>query len=89
MGGAESEGPKVPRGLYMYGGVGTGKTMLMDLFAESAPPEFQASFCYVKGWNARPHSLAPQAGAACACCNDEIPIQSNCCSIRLNVKESR
>ncbi len=34
----------------MYGGVGTGKTMLMDLFAESAPPEFQASPYYVKGW---------------------------------------
>ncbi|CAL5221501.1 g3705 [Coccomyxa viridis] len=41
LGGSESERPKAPRGLYMYGGVGTGKTMLMDLFAESAPPEFQ------------------------------------------------
>ncbi|KAK9844048.1 hypothetical protein WJX81_002985 [Elliptochloris bilobata] len=30
-----------PRGLYMWGGVGTGKTMLMDLLAASAPPEFQ------------------------------------------------
>ena len=46
--GSESERPKAPRGLYMYGGVGTGKTMLMDLFAESAPPEFQASPCHVK-----------------------------------------
>jgi len=25
------------RGLYMYGGVGTGKTMLMDMFYESVP----------------------------------------------------
>ena len=43
LGGSDSEKPKVPRGLYMHGGVGTGKTMLMDLFAESALPEFQAS----------------------------------------------
>jgi len=26
------------RGLYMYGGVGSGKTMLMDVFVECAPP---------------------------------------------------
>ena len=30
-----------PRGLYMWGGVGTGKTMLMDLLAANAPPEFK------------------------------------------------
>lgn len=28
-------------GLYMYGGVGCGKTMLMDLLVASAPKEFQ------------------------------------------------
>ncbi len=29
------------RGLYMYGGVGVGKTMLMDLLAKNAPTYFQ------------------------------------------------
>ena len=28
-----------PKGVYLYGGVGRGKTMLMDLFARSIPPE--------------------------------------------------
>lgn len=28
-----------PRGLYIYGAVGRGKTMLMDMFYESAPTE--------------------------------------------------
>eukprot|EP00798_Chlamydomonas_sp_ICE-L_P027119 gene27119-2347_t len=28
-------------GLYMYGGVGCGKTMLMDMFVNCAPPEFK------------------------------------------------
>lgn len=30
-----------PRGLYMHGGVGCGKTMLMDVFVRACPPEFQ------------------------------------------------
>ena len=29
------------QGLYMWGGVGVGKTMLMDLLAHSAPTSFQ------------------------------------------------
>ncbi|CAG9463157.1 unnamed protein product [Pedinophyceae sp. YPF-701] len=41
IGGAEAspdEQPRLgPRGLYMYGGVGCGKTMLMDLFIANAP----------------------------------------------------
>ena len=45
--GGHAEKPKVPQGLYIYGGVGTGKTMLMDLLAESAPPEFQVCLCAV------------------------------------------
>lgn len=33
------------QGLYMHGGVGVGKTMLMDLLAHSAPSAFQVCFC--------------------------------------------
>jgi predicted ATPase len=29
------------KGLYMWGGVGVGKTMLMDIFVQSAPKEFK------------------------------------------------
>ena len=32
------------QGLYMYGGVGVGKTMLMDLLAHSAPSSFQVGY---------------------------------------------
>ncbi len=30
--------PNLPKGLYMYGDVGSGKTMLMDLFYDTLPP---------------------------------------------------
>ncbi|KAJ7554939.1 hypothetical protein O6H91_05G016100 [Diphasiastrum complanatum] len=33
----QSFGPSYVKGLYMYGGVGTGKTMLMDMFYEELP----------------------------------------------------
>lgn len=38
------------QGLYMYGGVGVGKTMLMDLLAKDAPAHFRVSGCDFRDW---------------------------------------
>jgi len=35
-------GPDLPKGLYMYGDVGSGKTMLMDLFYDTLPENIQS-----------------------------------------------
>lgn len=42
-GSAESDVQNAVRGLYMYGGVGCGKTMLMDVFVSTAPAHFKVS----------------------------------------------
>lgn len=57
-------------GLYMYGGVGVGKTMLMDLLVKEAPPYFQASgwavlLCLESLWECRPTS---RRGGGWYCC---------------------
>ena len=75
----------MPRGLYLYGGVGTGKTMLMDLLVNSAPPHFKACtpvlirlrgmLCMSIAVTQCPaHMLChrcPRALGGCACCRDE------------------
>lgn len=33
--------PSLPKGVYMHGDVGSGKTMMMDLFYETLPPNIQ------------------------------------------------
>jgi AFG1-like ATPase len=40
---------KAPQGLYMFGGVGVGKTMLMDLLVTAAPPESKVPQCPLSG----------------------------------------
>lgn len=73
---------KMPPGLYMWGGVGVGKTMLMDLLVQCAPSQFKACraatlfFCYWHG--AMLHGKT-------FCCLGDARMRSNhlpnCCSI--------
>ena len=69
-----------PRGLYMWGGVGTGKTMLMDLLAASAPPEFRVRPAHQKP-RQLPSLHSVRGVAACAAMTRH-PNKPNCCSFR-------
>lgn len=56
--GPDQPQPSPAKGLYMYGGVGTGKTMLMDLLVHSAPPQFKVSpISHAAGANFEPHTM--------------------------------
>lgn len=58
------EGEPAVQGLYMHGGVGCGKTMLMDLFAACAPPHFKLLRTHFHDFMLDVHGrLRAQAGA--------------------------
>jgi peroxisome-assembly ATPase len=59
----------VPRGLYLYGDVGTGKSMLMDLFYDTLPPHIRrkrrAHFhAFMIDVHKRVHAVKAAAGRA-------------------------
>ncbi|RDX97974.1 AFG1-like ATPase, partial [Mucuna pruriens] len=45
------------KGLYLYGGVGTGKTMLMDLFFDQLPPNWRKNRIHFHDFMLNVHSL--------------------------------
>lgn len=56
------------QGLYMYGGVGVGKTMLMDLLVESSPREFKLTRIHFHDFMLDVHSqLAKQKHQSVRC----------------------
>jgi len=62
------KGETDPRGLYMYGGVGTGKTMMLDLFhqeltAAGISCERQHFHAFMQNMNHRLHKLRGRVGA--------------------------
>lgn len=63
---------EVPKGLYIWGDVGRGKSMLMDLFFESAPvsPRLRLHFnAFMMDVHGRIHAERQRAGS-----NDPIPV---------------
>ena len=65
--------PTPPQGLYIWGDVGRGKTMLMDLFFEEAPVEPRSaapiSTAFMVDVHARIHAERQRAGSS-----DPIPV---------------
>ena len=62
---------KAPQGLYMYGGVGVGKTMLMDLLVTAAPPEFKV-LEDIRSPRCMPSPAADRVCQQCASCAGEV-----------------
>jgi hypothetical protein len=56
--------PGIPYGLYMHGGVGTGKTMLMDLFVEAVAGVTPVSLVFFFSWAGHHQARAqPRVGS--------------------------
>jgi predicted ATPase len=62
---------KAPQGLYMYGGVGVGKTMLMDLLVTAAPPEFKVPE-HLHSPRCMSLPAAERVCQQCASCDSEV-----------------